>query len=883
MSIQRSSEAEQQIRRTTWAFADGRFEKKEVVEWALALTSDQETERSLLRDLYSRQQKIVREPYALAWRCIFEYWRSPDGQTANDAFLIKRELRQGAHQRETIKLIVDAVRPWLKVETARRFQVTSPSELPKKPKHLKHLLYASISSGSRLSPGDVGLSEISDRDFLLELATALNAAVLSGLILAKMIGSISKDMDITNWLVRRVYFVPPAQHPEGGGEPDRYSDGFAPSIKLMFASMERLAEIDVDAASRVVASWDVGGWTVYRRLWAAAARDPRLAEPTEVASFLTQLDDREFWNAGSYPEFAELRAVRWNTLVPSAVSGLERRLLKGEPAKQVPSGVPKDEIPNYKRRHIVNELRRIEAGGGVLSPKASLWLERSLNELDADQLPDAPLTLGFNQGVRLVTRDRTISQTFNGIGSSRLLDELAKSLSDDGWDDRSENAADFIGANAATILKLLSDSTDTAIATKIWQAFGHRFRPTDLNVGPDRATAEDANKVPVALQACRTINRERPDVLMGAVEGLTTFINNWDRLLGEDEDFRRSWLTLWPYAVMKSNERGSASTALSNRAFGTPVGQMIWAMIGMSPRIRKGENPMSEGLWPAILSAVENAEGEAKLEAQYVLVRDIGYFYAASPDWASRNLVMPLITSGSADLWEAFGTGNLPQYDLMRQIAEAIVKATTMSELPSKTKRDLAERIIWSTIFDRKEGKVPAVPLALTQQMLRMGGDEVRSQVVRSLIELLKKDDDTFDQKARFDLAKSIFQDVWPKELTLSSRTVSEELAELPAAAGEFYADAADLVMPYLTPFDCWSMWEYGLMDELDEPDGAYKIINTPAKAAALLAILDRTVGGEDGAIIPDGLQNALAHVASLYPKLEKDARFQRLVTLNRR
>ncbi len=880
MRTQPISNAERRVRQTTWAFADGRFENREVIEWAIALTPEQATERLSLRDLYVRQTKPIREPYTLAWQCIFEFWHAPQQQKA-DAALVRRELRQGWRQREMIRLIVDAVRPWLKVETARRYQVLSSNAPPKKPRHLRHLLYASISGGGRLSPQDIGLSGISDRDFLFELASSLNASILEALNLAKMIGAISNEMDITNWQVHRVYYVPQDQHPEGGGEPDRYHEGFAPSTKLMFAALERLADIDIDAARRVVASWDTDGWTLYRRLWAAAARAPNLAKHSEVASFLNKLHDREFWIAGSYPEFAELRAVRWNTFSPEEINCLESRLLRGEPAKHVPSGIPKSETQNYKRRHTANELRRIQAGGGTLSAKGEKWLATTLEQLQ-EQLTGSDLTMGFNQGVRMITRDRTIAQDFDGVATTRLLEELAKSLSEEGWDSRSENAADFIGANALSILKLLGDRPDTSVAAKIWQAFGHRFKPSDLNVRRAAANVDDLEKIPVALEACKAIIAERGDVIASAIDGLTSFIGGWDRLIGEVDDFKRAWLTLWPYAVSRTNGQPDLEGPLNNIAFGTPVGQMMWAMIGMCPTISEGANPFEDGIWPAILSAVEGADGLALLVARYVLIRDISYFYAASPEWATRNLVTPLKTLSSADLWESFSTGNLPSYNLMSQLSEPIVKATMMSELPTSAKADLAERVVWSIIFDRRENKPPAVPLALAQQMLRLGDDHVRAQAVRALVDFLRRNDEMPDQTARFDLAKSIFQDVWPKELTLTSRAVSEELAKFPAAAGDYYAEAAALVLPYLTPFDCWSLWDYGLGD-VDESESQFEIVDSPAKAAALLSILDKTVGGEDGAIIPDRIEDVLLHLASIAPKLEKDARFQRLVTLNRR
>ncbi|RVG14949.1 hypothetical protein [Sinorhizobium meliloti] len=879
----RLTDAENRVRQATWAFADGRLENAPILEWALGLTTDQEAERASLRDLFDRQAKSVGEPFALAWRCIFEYWQRPDAETNHGKFLIRRELKQGGTQREVIRLIVDSVRPWLKIDTSKRYRALSGEELPKKPKHLKHLIWASISSGDRLTPQDIGLQEINDRDFLFELATGLNAALLSGLNLARMIGSISKDMDVTNWQVHRVYYVPAAQYPEGGGEPDRHSDGFAPATKLMFAVTERLASIDVEAARRIVASWDTNGWKLYRRLWAAAARNSELVDAEDVSAFLGRIDDAEFWWASSYPEIAEVRAVRWSSFSADSAARLERRLLKGEPAKLIPDGIEKVEVARYKRRHILIELRRIQAAEGNLSERAVNWLEEAAKELE--HAPGVDVTHGFNQGVRLLHRERTAVQSFEGIANSKLLDTLAKSLADSGWDDKSQNASEFIAQNASVVLELLEKFPDLTVAAKIWQAFGYGFRPSDLNVGPDKASAEDRAKIPVAVQACKALTVERPEVISKAISGLTSFMGSWDRLLSDQDEFRTAWLALWPFAIAKINELEEPSSPLSDRAYNSPVGQLLLALISTCPRLQAGEDPMSQGLWPQLLSAVAETTGEARLEAQYVLIRDLGYFIVAAPAWASKNLLEPLkaSTHGSATLalWEGFGSGHLPQREVMSELAQSIVTATISNELSGKVKGDLAERVMWSILLDREEGKEPAVPIYLAQQMLRMGGDDVRKESVRALEQFLKRDND-LDEQARFELVRSVFQEVWPKELTLSSKAVSETLAELPAAAGAYYAEAAELVLPYLTPFDCWSLWDYGVLDHND-PDEKLKSIDDPVKASAFLSVLDKTVGGEDGAIIPDGLEDGLLHIARLAPKLNRDVRFQRLLTLSRR
>ncbi|TCB35472.1 hypothetical protein E0J20_37140, partial [Rhizobium leguminosarum bv. viciae] len=333
------TDTERRINLTTRAFADGRLEDTAILEWAIELKPDQIAEREALRDLVEYQPKPVRDPYSLAWRCVFEYWERPDVETHREKYEIRRQLKGGGSPREMIRLIVDAVRPWLQIDTSKRLRALSGEAQPARPRHLKHLIYASISSGSRLMPADIGLQASEDRNFLFELATALNAALLAGLNLGHMIGSISKDMDVTNWQIHRAYFVPPDQYPDGGGEPDRHSEGFAPSTKLMFAVMERLSSLDLQAARRVIDNWDREGWTLYRRLWAAAARNPALVDSGEVAAFLIELSDREFWWASAYPEFAELRALRWATLSTDDQNCIEQRILRGEPAKLIPSRI----------------------------------------------------------------------------------------------------------------------------------------------------------------------------------------------------------------------------------------------------------------------------------------------------------------------------------------------------------------------------------------------------------------------------------------------------------------------------------------------------------------------------------------------------------------
>ena len=67
-----------------------------------------------------------------------------------------------------------------------------------------------------------------------------------------------------------------------------------------------------------------------------------------------------------------------------------------------------------------------------------------------------------------------------------------------------------------------------------------------------------------------------------------------------------------------------------------------------------------------------------------------------------------------------------------------------------------------------------------------------------------------------------------------------------------------------------------------NDEDGRLSIVDTEAKAQALLRLLDSTIGTHEGAVVPYDLANALEHVRDVAPKLTKERRFRRLATLAR-
>jgi hypothetical protein len=876
------SDIDARIAQNTRAFALERLTDREFLEWARLLRSDQVAERAALRDLLDFRIKDLGEPYASAWQYLFEFWDAPFAETSYDRLLLKRDLKSRASQSETISLIVSSVRPWIRLESARKYEAFGHKRA-RHPKTIGDIFWISMEGGEPPTPDEIDLKNNEDRDFLFELALALNASLLSGLNQARRIGMIAGDADATTWLVHRVYFVPPNQYPEGGGEPDRYKKGFAPTTKLLFATVEQLARIDQKAALRAISSWDVDRWKLYKRLWAAAAREASLISASDVAEFLVKLDDREFWWTDAFPEFAELRALRWSSLPDLVRTRLERRLIKGEPPGRLIKRLGKDEALEAVTRRSAIELQRIKIAGGQLSDVADNWLHNALSA-QAAQVPITGVTQGFNVGVRTVLEDTVSDPTFDDIPSSRLIEELARQLSDEGWDSKSRAASDYIGRNPDLILDLLSDATYTAARAKVWQALGYSFRPVDINATRQKATPEDMSLVPTALKMCAVIATTEMKILDAALPGLTSWMSTWDRLLNGEDGYISAWLTLWPMAVVQTNNAPKIDTPLRDRSFSTPVGNLVDGFIRAIPNFKSGT--LAREPWSNVLVALADATGEAALQARYQLMRFFDYFWSTDRDWVKRHLLAPLLDAkaSSIELWQAFAeTEYLPAREVLEAVGPRMIEVAAGSELPADIRGALAQRSIFATIIDMRDDHPPTIPSDLIQQMLRIGGDDVRARALRAMKKYLKEPGGTPQPPAeRFSLIKELFENVWPKELTLSSPALSDALADFPAAAGQCFADAADLVLPYLTPFQCWSLWEYGILDR-SENGNTIGGIHTPRDAVALLAILDKTVGSEEGAVIPNGLDRALRHISERNSRLENDVRYQRLLTLSRR
>jgi hypothetical protein len=854
-------------REAAWLFATGRLGDQAVIEWALSLPSTSETEREVLRELFRREADRLNKVHRDAWEWIVASWAHAPRVDTGQLYYRKR-LRPETLSIDDIVTLVDSVAPIVSVESHDRLDRLYGNVRPSTPRSARDIVHVTISSHEVHHPEALAVVRRVESAVLVQICLTLYARLAAALLQASQIGLIDGDDDITVWQVRRVYFVPDAQHPEGGHEPDLHSRGFALAAKLVHECLSLISRSNSQFVTGMMDVLKSQDFSLLRRLWAALARDAALGEGATVATFLQGLSDREFWLLGAYPEHAELRAVRWNSFPDDLRVELEKRLRAGRPLSLIGGALPAEDRRNQSVRAAIVEFHRIQAGGGVLSAATIKWLSsRSVADLpNLKQVTD-----GFNPGV-IVTwgREETAQQTFRATRRDRILSALERAIDDDYWSDSTRGATDYVTTNMSAIIELLKLQRDGGGRyPKLWNIIGHNHKPTD------GATVRAGQSAEAKMLAAM-IKLLPHSALTVAASGLSEWLSTWAKLLAKDDMLSAPWLHLWETAVDVTNATGEPED-VELAALNSPAGKMMSAFLDACPALHGGSDPFDGSSLGQMREALSNVSGWAREQVRYRLIRDIRYFFIASPEWTRANLITHLAQSTTASDWEAFSRGKLPPAAAIAPLADQLAWAVISSEFDQSLRSSLMANAIWHVLVSVEGGVQPAITDDLIQQMLRIGGDAVRIGAIESFTSFLQQ-----GAADGFNVVAAVFNRVWPKELTLGSKGLSQALIEIPALAKGHYREGVELILPYVSAFDCWSLWDFRIWEDPTSEEKR-SVIKTEDDGLALLALLDRSISGEDGAVIPHDLEQGLRAITEKAKMAAKDPRYQRLLTLARR
>ena len=239
----------------------------------------------------------------------------------------------------------------------------------------------------------------------------------------------------------------------------------------------------------------------------------------------------------------------------------------------------------------------------------------------------------------------------------------------------------------------------------------------------------------------------------------------------------------------------------------------------------------------------------------------------------------------SLDLWRAV-SHKLRYGEVLNYIGEMMVEKVTDCRIPRETQERLAFSLVIETLYAFYEEREPSISNSSIQQMLRMADSQIRVKAVnatqRFLLDLSKNEEQPSAAELFHVAVSCFYKDVWPSERSLTTKNISEALAQLPIISGERFHEAVETIKRFLIPFDCYSLASFGF-DETEDNTKISFIINDPISAQALLDLLDITIGVSEGDIIPRDLSLALERIQTLLPNSTNDRAFNRLSAAARR
>ena len=905
------NEKDQALYRAIIAFLSSRLEEYATIEWALRLKPHDNVKRwALLSVINNTNQAEVSEPWRSAWRFIEESWETAvvedEGQT--DVYHAHARLRAGDRSGSLVNAIVDLVSPQLKIEVFtdghRRFR-----KPVKRPANIHELFLIALTSGELVDPSKLGLEELDDSNFLVSLGHALDAVVGKGLDMARRIGW---DGEYRLWRLGqlyRVYYVPDAHRGHDEHEPDEFNRGIAPSVKLLYATVARLVDIEVNKAIDFVSQWKQRKSPVYLRLWAALSRDPQLTSADDVGNMLLSLDDRKFWGLHDYPEIAELRSRRFSEIDPAKQGELIARLRKCPPRRQWPKKADAQRVKEGRLYWAVRELRRIELGGATLPHVDKIWLDSRIH-----LFPDLIEMTRIDDGFLGTTKAKIIPPNpdsrfdlLAGVDRLKALEAALSSSVRTGWnDDPAKRADDWMRAkgNPEHLISDLESVIDSGIGfMHVWEHFGWAHSPPgDIHGDLQR------QEVQFECQRVLLLLAKLPyETTYAAIDGIAHWLSSWEKQISTIQEGFSVWFKIWPVAVESTNaqhvaddetyvnilERSSDNTIYREiDTLNSPAGKLVGVFLAACPTIAGDEKPFSLNReLKAMRDTIITASGRAGLIGLHRMIEALPYFLRADSDWTIDHLIKPL-NSETADakvLWHAIGRRSHSS-KLLKIIGEQMVVRATDPDLSRATRRSLVFSLVVECLLSLHEKREPAVPYVDVTQMIRTLDDEIRAygaevvqQFVRDLSTYNETNKNPYRPEEIFRSAAAPFlQNVWPQERSLATPGVSRAFARLPASAEEAFVEAEMSIERYLVPFDCWSMVNYGLYGRQDDKP-KLRIIDTADKAEALLRLLNLTIGTGDRSVIPHDLTDALDYIREIAPRLEENQIFRRLATAARR
>jgi hypothetical protein len=659
--------------------------------------------------------------------------------------------------------------------------------------------------------------------------------------------------------------------PDDERNDDQYqrSHGLSGSVLAFISVLERLVELDLLAAKNEVAAWPTNDDTIFSRLriWAAGNRDLVSAETFSL--IVASLSDSAFWSSYHQRDFLIVLAKRWGELEVPARKEIEDRLLRGRIKWS------NEEDSEFEERRAWASLNRIN------------WLEIRGCELTFNLASETKKLQRIAPEWKHEYATRT-AESMEGHGGliktetehSALLDEplsnvliKAHMLSGRKEDFLVENDP-FTGLSTEKPIRAFSSIINAAKRQEYpewaWRSFLNIEARKNDKPKFSAFIAEHIINCPDAAVA-EFLHPTSDWVLSKSEHLASSYPQSFDKLLSKLINILRQKTSAGASSIIQGNEEPDGAMQSIN----APTGKIAQALF-KDPRtnvVTIGGGFPDE--WLAQVNKLFSLKAELRRHALVIFAHNLNWLFAIDPKWTEANILSVLDKSDKFDrnaIWSGFFWGaNTPDQQLYKRLKPNLLSFAMERGLPHKDYDDVLAGLIlagWSSTNDESEERI--ISNTEMRDVLLQSDDEFRSSILWRL-ERMSGNATTGSGPKWSDLVLELLRDVWPRQTSAKSPTISARLCDLAFSNMDNFEVMADIVLPLLTTISRDSL----VFHKLDNAED--KIVNLyPEQTLSILHV----VLPDNVALWPYGIEATLNRIGEIDEGLRSN---EKLLELNRK
>jgi hypothetical protein len=867
--------------------------EKEAFTWALSEPNQSSIKRLVISDYFENPYHFTHEIdkiYQVAWELLIESWNAEEiyWSNINDPFILVERIKRGKLSLSTIRAFNSCFCPRI------LFTNSDSSKLKKRKKVrtisdliLPNLEGIDISGLNDLIPV---INEVKDITFLETLYRTLSYTLERVFYITEAFGWNKDTAIMLRGGVKSVAF-------REDHDPDRHSKGFASVVKLLHAIVGRIGVLDRSKAQQYMRQLKSEKDALSIRLWASFAVLSDWVSSFEIGEFLIETDSKFFWEYYYYPEIAELRSIKFSSLELLHKKEIWRRIRTLPPKSLWRRKTDPEAMNRYRYQLAFQESRRIEKEGNEFPLVQARWIEKtklkfpqSLESIGCPDLYKADVT------VNLVTQES--DEKLVGIKGIDRLVKIEKALKEEVFPVGAIAWIRQKGNELCLLDDMITHPEFFKEFPRVWIEFCYFHDPEEsYNNHPERNRIDDFNFIFSALQ--ETPGKIKRDGL----KAFCQWIGRWKEFFKLDEDSILLWSELLDIsesaAVEETRDELSQSQKLhvsfklidlDNKNHYSPIGQLVDVFIQQIMNYDNTPNPFQTNhkLYE-MRERLMRCEQPARDIVLYRLAEILSHLLQADNNWTNDTLVNPLTKDypNSRPLWTAL-SHKIIRSDTLKYLRDSILEPCKDESIDRNSQHMLLLSVVLEILNAYRNGREPFVNEVKFKQLFYNLDDEARSSIAEIFPRYLKDMSETnvsdpeFSRETLFRKAITPFiKAVWPKEPFLVTPSIAQAFARLPAATRTAFSEAVELIERYIIPFECYSLYSFGMNYSNDNKLKMLKEIIDSSKAAeSFLTLLDKSIAYIDSPIRPVELSEILGHIREIDSDLEYNPIYMRLEML---